>query len=86
MKTKMPERLCLFCEHLNKEHQMRGSEWTGDYGKEGFSCAKNHFDEYGDGDAKELEEMRVLFLRAKRCSDYSQPYLQSKSGLEDHQT
>jgi hypothetical protein len=66
-------KLCIFCEHLNKEHQSMGSEWTGAYGEDGFSCAKHHFDEYGEGNTQDIEDMRKLFIRADACVDYFQP-------------
>jgi hypothetical protein len=66
------EKLCIFCKELNKEHQCMGSEWTGAYGEDGFSCSKCHFNEYNGGSPYTIEEMRELFLRAKTCPDYNQ--------------
>jgi hypothetical protein len=65
------EKLCIFCEHLNKEHMSMGSEMTGAYGSDGFSCSKLHFNEYGEGDTNTVEDMRILFLKAESCPDYS---------------
>ena len=67
------EKLCIFCEHLNKEHQGYGSTWTGAYGEDGFSCDKGHFNQYGDGKCDTIEEMRALFLRAGKCKEYAPP-------------
>lgn len=66
----MSEKLCIFCRKLNMEHQMMGSEWTGAYGEDGFSCGARHFDEYGDGKTDTGDDMRALFLRAETCPDY----------------
>jgi hypothetical protein len=65
------EKLCIFCENLEMEHQGYGSTWTGAYGEDGFSCKLGHFDEYGKGKVNTVEDMRELFLTAKKCKDYT---------------
>jgi hypothetical protein len=69
-KSASTEKLCLFCPHFYKTNAEFGSEWTGQYGYDGFACSKGHYDEYGDGSVKNEEEMRALFLRANTCPDY----------------
>jgi len=61
------EKLCLFCKNLDQEFQSMGSEWTGAYGENGFTCKKRYFSEY---ECSSLESMRVLFLKAETCKDY----------------
>jgi hypothetical protein len=67
------EKLCIFCAHLEKMEMLMGSEATGAYGEEGFSCGKGHFDEFDEGKADTIEDMRNLFLRATNCPDYETP-------------
>lgn len=64
------EKLCIFCPHLRMEHAGYGSEWTGRYGEDGFSCKAGHFNEYSAGKVDDLDAMRTLFLRAEKCPDY----------------
>lgn len=67
------EKLCIFCAHLEKMEMLMGSEATGAYGEEGFSCGKGHFDEFDEGKTDTIEDMRNLFLRATNCADYEKP-------------
>lgn len=64
------ERLCLFCTKLDQEYQRMGSEWTGAYGEDGFTCTAGHFNEFH---CNSIENMRVIFLRANTCPHYDQP-------------
>lgn len=63
-------RICMFCENLDQEFSRMGSEWTGEYGENGFTCKAGHFNEY---DCSNLQEMRILFVQAATCNDYLQP-------------
>jgi hypothetical protein len=69
------EKLCIFCEHLDMEHAQFGSTWTGQYGEDGFNCNKMHFSPYNKGKVDTVDEMRELFLTAKKCKDYAPPKL-----------
>ena len=70
----MSERLCIFCQHCQWEHdRTMGTQWTGEYGTSGFTCDKGHFNASGEGEDRGFEEMddvRALFLLAENCKDY----------------
>jgi len=70
MTTLVPEKLCIFCPHLDMQQASYGSTMTGAYGEDGFECKKGHFSSCDAGHVDTVEEMRALFLRAETCPDY----------------
>lgn len=62
----------MFCKHLDLETSSMGSEWTGRYGEDGFTCRAGKFSEYDAGKTNTIEDMRALFLRAETCDSYEQ--------------
>ena len=71
---KKQDRICMFCENLEITHSAMGSEWTGKYGEDGFSCKAGVFSEFSeDGTPETILELRKLFSKAATCDSYLQP-------------
>jgi len=68
--SKTPEKLCIFCEHFDWEGvgYVHYSTLTGGDDTGGATCKKNYYFERRPDNQNEL---RAIFLKAEKCTDYS---------------